>query len=259
MCGRLCRTVRGGSPGSSGPGNPDILERLGSPDGLERFGSPGNPDSLDRFGSVGNPDRVASLASLGCPVIPAYRGFPDYPFSPVNPDSSDRQPSRPENSARPPMNIDLLTIGKTDSPEVAALVAEYARRINFYCRFTVTMLPDVKRTRSLTPRQQCVLEGEALLRQVAPGDCLTLLDERGAEYRSVELAGWLQKRMLGGTRRLVLAVGGPYGFSDAVYARADARLSLSKLTFSHQIVRVLLAEQLYRAFTILNNEPYHHE
>lgn len=104
-----------------------------------------------------------------------------------------------------------------------------------------------------------MLEGEALLRQIAPGDCLTLLDERGAEYRSVELAGWLQKRMLGGTRRLVLAVGGPYGFSDAMYARADARLSLSKLTFSHQIVRVLLAEQLYRAFTILNNEPYHHE
>lgn len=235
MCGRLCRTVRGGSPGSpdsSGPGNPAILERLGSPDGLERFGSPGNPDRLD------------SLGRLGCPD---------------NPDSSGRQPSRPENSARPPMNIDLLTIGKTDSPEVAALVAEYARRINFYCRFTVTMLPDVKRTRSLTPRQQCVLEGEALLRQIAPGDCLTLLDERGAEYRSVELAGWLQKRMLGGTRRLVLAVGGPYGFSDAMYARADARLSLSKLTFSHQIVRVLLAEQLYRAFTILNNEPYHHE
>ena len=232
MCGRLCRTVRGGSPGSSGPGNPDILERLGSPDGLDRFGSHGNPDRLD------------SLGRLGCPD---------------NPDSSERQTSRPENSARPPMNIDLLTIGKTDSPEVAALVAEYARRINFYCRFTVTMLPDVKRTRSLTPRQQCVLEGEALLRQVAPGDCLTLLDERGAEYRSVELAGWLQKRMLGGTRRLVLAVGGPYGFSDAMYARADARLSLSKLTFSHQIVRVLLAEQLYRAFTILNNEPYHHE
>jgi ribosomal RNA large subunit methyltransferase H len=245
LCGRLCRTVRGGSPGSSGPGNPDspdssgpgnpaILERLGSPDGLERFGSPGNPDRLDSLGRLGSP-------------------------GPDNPDSPGRQPSRPENSDRPTMNIDLLTIGKTDSPEVAALVAEYARRINFYCRFTVTMLPDVKRTRSLAPRQQCVLEGEALLRQVAPGDCLTLLDERGAEYRSVELAGWLQKRMLGGTRRLVLAVGGPYGFSDAVYARADARLSLSKLTFSHQIVRVLLAEQLYRAFTILNNEPYHHE
>lgn len=253
MCGRLCRTFRGGGPGnpdSSGPGNPDILERLGSPDGLDRFGSHGNPDRLDSLGRLGCPDNPDNLGNPD---------NPDSPDSPGNPDSSERQPSRPENSARPPMNIDLLTIGKTDSPEVAALVAEYARRINFYCRFTVTMLPDVKRTRSLTPRQQCVLEGEALLRQIAPGDCLTLLDERGAEYRSVELAGWLQKRMLGGTRRLVLAVGGPYGFSDAMYARADARLSLSKLTFSHQIVRVLLAEQLYRAFTILNNEPYHHE
>ena len=258
--------------GSLGPGNPGSLSRLGSPDSPDspdspynpgcsgRLGCPGsgNPDRLDpdNFGSLTSPDRIRN------PDNPDNFGSltsPDGIRNPDNPDSHGNQPSRPENSARPPMNIDLLTIGKTDSPEVAALVAEYARRINFYCRFTVTMLPDVKRTRSLAPRQQCVLEGEALLRQIAPGDCLTLLDERGAEYRSVELAGWLQKRMLGGTRRLVLAVGGPYGFSDAVYARADARLSLSKLTFSHQIVRVLLAEQLYRAFTILNNEPYHHE
>lgn len=280
MCGRLCRTVRSGGPDSPdspgpGPGNPDSLSRLGSPDSpgcSGRFGCPGsgNTDIFSKLGSPDSPYNPGCSGRLGCPGSgnpdrldnPDNFGSltsPDGIRNPDNPDSPGNQPSRPENSARPPMNIDLLTIGKTDSPEVAALVAEYARRINFYCRFTVTMLPDVKRTRSLAPRQQCVLEGEALLRQIAPGDCLTLLDERGAEYRSVELAGWLQKRMLGGTRRLVLAVGGPYGFSDAVYARADARLSLSKLTFSHQIVRVLLAEQLYRAFTILNNEPYHHE
>ncbi len=157
------------------------------------------------------------------------------------------------------MNIDLLLIGKTDSPEVSTLVAEYARRINFYCKFAVTALPDVRSPRNLTPRRQRELEGEALMRQIASGDFVALLDERGEQYRSVELATWLQKRMLGGTRRLVLVVGGPYGFSDEMYARADCRLSLSKLTFSHQIVRVLLAEQLYRAFTILRNEPYHHE
>lgn len=157
------------------------------------------------------------------------------------------------------MNIDLLLVGKTDSPEVGTLVAEYVRRINFYCKFTLTMLPDVRSTRSLTPRRQRELEGEALLRQIAPGDYVALLDERGEQLRSVELAAWMQKRMVGGTRRLVLAVGGPYGFSDAVYDRANARLSLSKLTFSHQIVRVLLTEQIYRAFTILHNEPYHHE
>lgn len=157
------------------------------------------------------------------------------------------------------MNIDLLLVGKTDSPEVGALVAEYVRRINFYCKFTLTMLPDVRSARSLTPRRQREQEGEALLRQITPGDYVTLLDERGEQLRSVELAAWLQKRMVGGTRRLVLVVGGPYGFSDAVYERANARLSLSRLTFSHQLVRVLLTEQLYRAFTILNHEPYHHE
>ena len=147
------------------------------------------------------------------------------------------------------MTIELIVIGKTDSKEIAALVELYARRVNHYCRFAVTALPDVRNTKSMTVRQQRTAEGEAILRQLADGDYVTLL----------EFALWLQKRLNSGVKRLVLVIGGPYGFSDEVYARADGRLSLSRMTFSHQIVRAIFAEQIYRAFTILNNEPYHHE
>ena len=157
------------------------------------------------------------------------------------------------------MVIELIVIGKTDSREVAALVDMYARRVNFYCRFAVTTLPDVRNTRKLSPAQQRTAEGEAILRLLSEGDFVALLDERGTEYRSVEFAQWLQKRLNSGIKRLVLVIGGPYGFSEEVYGRADARLSLSRMTFSHQIVRAIFAEQIYRAFTILNNEPYHHE
>lgn len=157
------------------------------------------------------------------------------------------------------MVIELIVIGKTDSKEIAALVETYARRVNFYCRFALTTLPDVRNTKNLTVKQQRTAEGEAILRQVAEGDFVALLDERGDEMRSVEFAFWLQKRMNSGLKRLVLVIGGPYGFSEEVYKRADARLSLSRMTFSHQIVRAIFAEQIYRAFTILHNEPYHHE
>ena len=157
------------------------------------------------------------------------------------------------------MHIELIVIGKTDSQEVAALVELYAKRVNRYCRFAVTTLPDARNTRHLTARQQCTAEGEALLRQFADDDYVVLLDEHGAEMRSVEFAAWLQKRLNSGRKRIVMVIGGPYGFSDAVYARADAQLSLSRMTFSHQIVRAIFAEQIYRAFAILNNEPYHHE
>ena len=157
------------------------------------------------------------------------------------------------------MVIELIVIGKTDSREVAALVDMYARRVNFYCRFAVTTLPDVRNTRKLSPAQQRTAEGEAILRLLSEGDFVALLDERGTEYRSVEFAQWLQKRLNSGIKRLVLVIGGPYGFSEEVYGRADAKLSLSRMTFSHQIVRAIFAEQIYRAFTILHNEPYHHE
>jgi len=157
------------------------------------------------------------------------------------------------------MQIELIVIGKTDSQEVAALIELYAKRVNRYCRFAVTTLPDVRNTRHLTARQQCTAEGDALLRQFGEDDYVVLLDEHGEEMRSVEFATWLQKRLNSGRKRLVWVIGGPYGFSDAVHARADARVSLSRMTFSHQIVRAIFAEQLYRAFAILNNEPYHHE
>ena len=157
------------------------------------------------------------------------------------------------------MQIELIVIGKTDSKEIESLVALYARRVNRYCKFGITVLPDVRNTRSLTVKQQRTAEGEALVRQFSEGDFVALLDERGEEQRSVEFALWLQKRLNSGTKRLVVVIGGPYGFSDEVYARAHARLSLSRMTFSHQIVLAIFAEQLYRAFTILRNEPYHHE
>ena len=157
------------------------------------------------------------------------------------------------------MTIELIVIGKTDSQEVSALVETYARRVNRYCKFSVTVLPDLRSTRNLTAKQQRTAEGEAILRQLGEGDYAVLLDERGTEYRSVEFAGWLQKRLNSGVKRLAMVIGGPYGFSYEVYARADALLSLSRMTFSHQIVRAIFAEQIYRAFTILHNEPYHHE
>ena len=157
------------------------------------------------------------------------------------------------------MNIELRVVGKTDQKEVEALVEMYAKRINRYCKFSITTLADVRNTKNMAPSRQKQLEGEAILRLVGEGDCLTLMDERGAQYTSMEYAQWLQKRMLSGVKRLVLVIGGPYGFSDEVYARADQKISLSKMTFSHQIVRAIFTEQLYRAFTILHNEPYHHE
>ena len=124
------------------------------------------------------------------------------------------------------MNIELIVIGKTDSKEVAALVEQYARRVNFYCKFAVTTLPDVRNTKSMTVKQQRTAEGEAILRQLTDGDFVALLDERGTEFRSVEFALWVQKRLNSGVKRLVMVIGGPYGFSEEVYARADAKLSL---------------------------------
>jgi 23S rRNA (pseudouridine1915-N3)-methyltransferase len=157
------------------------------------------------------------------------------------------------------MNIELIVIGKTDQQEVASLVEQYAKRVNHYCKFTVTTIADVKNTRNMAPSRQKQLEGEMILRLISDGDWLVLMDERGRQFTSMEYADWLQKRMLSGVKRLAIVIGGPYGFSEEVYKRANEKISLSKMTFSHQIVRAIFAEQLYRAFTILNNEPYHHE
>ncbi len=161
------------------------------------------------------------------------------------------------------MTIDLIVIGKTDSENVAALVETYSKRINRYAKFSLVALPDVKGTRKLSAPEQKAAEGKLILGQIATGDHLVLLDEHGAEMRSVEFAAWLEKRMAGGagaqSKRICFAVGGPYGFSPEVYARANERLSLSRMTFSHQIIRAIFAEQLYRAFSIIRNEPYHNE
>ena len=157
------------------------------------------------------------------------------------------------------MNIELIVIGKTDQQEVASLVEQYAKRVNHYCKFTVTTIADVKNTRNMAPSRQKQLEGEMILRLISEGDWVVLMDERGRQFTSMEYASWLQKRMLSGVKRLAIVIGGPYGFSEEVYQRANEKISLSKMTFTHQIVRAIFAEQLYRAFTILNNEPYHHE
>ena len=157
------------------------------------------------------------------------------------------------------MNIELIVVGKTDMKEVEALVSMYTKRLNHYIKFAITTLADVRNTKNLSAAEQKRLEGEAILRLVTDSDHLMLLDEHGLELRSIEFADLLQKRMSAGTKRLVFVIGGPYGFSDAVYKRANSKLSLSKMTFSHQIVRAIFTEQLYRAFTILKNEPYHHE
>ena len=157
------------------------------------------------------------------------------------------------------MNIELIVVGKTDMREVEALVTMYSQRLNHYVRFAITTIADVRNTKKLSEAEQKRLEGEAILKLISDSDHLTLLDEHGAEYRSIEFANILQRRMLSGTKRLVFVIGGPYGFSDTVYQRANSKISLSKMTFSHQIVRAIFTEQLYRAFTILRNEPYHHE
>ena len=157
------------------------------------------------------------------------------------------------------MNVELIVVGKTDSREVEALVEMYAKRVNHYCKFSITTIADVRNTRNMAASRQKQLEGEAIMKLITEGDYVVLMDERGQQYTSMEYAQWLQKRMLSGVKRLALVIGGPYGFSEEVYARANQKISLSKMTFSHQIVRAIFAEQLYRAFTILNNEPYHHE
>ncbi|MFR9651013.1 MAG: 23S rRNA (pseudouridine(1915)-N(3))-methyltransferase RlmH [Rikenellaceae bacterium] len=157
------------------------------------------------------------------------------------------------------MNIELIVVGKTDSSEVERIVQGYAKRVNYYCKFAITTLPDLRSTKSLSQKQQKEQEGSVIMRQLSDSDYVVLLDERGSQYRSLEFADWIQKRMNSGVKRVVFVVGGPYGFSAEVYQRANSLISLSLMTFSHQIIRAIFAEQIYRAFTILNNEPYHHE
>lgn len=157
------------------------------------------------------------------------------------------------------MNIKLIAVGKTDQAALQALINEYQKRLSRYVPFDLQVITDVKNSKSLSEEQQKVKEGELILKSVASIDYLVLLDERGKEYTSVEFSAYIQKVMLSGSKQMTFVIGGPYGFSEAVYRRADAKVALSKLTFSHQMVRLFFVEQLYRAFTILKNEPYHHQ
>lgn len=157
------------------------------------------------------------------------------------------------------MKIVLLAIGKTDQPWLAEAVEVYQTRLKHYIPFEWIILPDIKNTRKLSEEQQKEEEGKALLKSLSPGDCCILLDERGVEYTSVQFASYIEKKTHTVPRRLVFIIGGPYGFSREVYGKADGKISLSRMTFSHQMIRLLFIEQLYRALTILHNEPYHHE
>ena len=156
------------------------------------------------------------------------------------------------------MKTELILVGRTVSKEFARVIDDYRERITHYMPFAVSVIPELKNTKSLSEEQQKVLEGELILKQLQPADTVVLLDEHGREPRSVELAAWLEKKQQT-ARRLVFVIGGPYGFSPAVYERANEQLSLSRLTFSHQMVRAIFVEQLYRACTIIKGEPYHHE
>ncbi len=156
------------------------------------------------------------------------------------------------------MKITLLLVGKTTDSRLISLIEDYRKRLLHYVPFELVVLPDLKNTKSLSEEQIKTAEGEAILRFVTPSMDVVLLDEHGREFRSIEYAEWLQKKM-GSGKDLTLVIGGPYGFSEAVYARADGKVSLSRMTFSHQMIRIMVIEQIYRAMTILRGEPYHHE
>ena len=156
------------------------------------------------------------------------------------------------------MKTELIVVGKTTNKHFVAAINDYLDRIGHYMPFSVTVIPELRNAKSLSQQQQKDKEGEAILRLLQPSDTVVLLDERGKEPRSIELADWLQRQQQT-ARRLVFIIGGPYGFSQQVYSRADSMLSLSRMTFSHQMVRLIFVEQLYRACTIIKGEPYHHE
>lgn len=157
------------------------------------------------------------------------------------------------------MKIELMAIGRTTNRELAQLIEHYADRVGHYVPFKFTALPDVKNTRSQSEAQQKAAEGQLFLRAIEPSDWVVLLDEHGKELTSVEMSRYVQRKMQSVPKRLLFLIGGPYGFSDEVRSRAAEALSLSKMTFPHELIRLIFIEQLYRAFTILRGEPYHHE
>lgn len=157
------------------------------------------------------------------------------------------------------MRIKLLVIGKTDDKNLGQLIEKYQQRLSHYINFDVEIIPDIKNVKNLSQLQQKEKEGELILSKLKNTDQMVLLDEKGKEFRSLDFANFLQKKMNSGIKQLVLVIGGPYGFSKSVYKKTTGKISVSKMTFSHQMIRLFIVEQLYRGFTILKNEPYHHE
>ncbi|MEN3324492.1 23S rRNA (pseudouridine(1915)-N(3))-methyltransferase RlmH [Mariniflexile soesokkakense] len=156
------------------------------------------------------------------------------------------------------MTIKLIAIGKTDHKDLQSLIDDYIKRLGFYIKFSIEIIPDVKNVKNLSEEQQKQKEGELILNKLSATDVLILLDENGKQQDSVAFSEYLQKHMNSGIKQLVFVIGGPYGFSQDIYNKANGKLSLSKMTFSHQMIRLFFIEQLYRGFTILKNEPYHH-
>ena len=157
------------------------------------------------------------------------------------------------------MKIKLLAIGKTDNKQLIQLIDEYQNRLKHYVKFELEIINDIKNSKNLSEDQQKEKEGELILNRLQNTDQLVLLDDKGKHFTSIEFSKYLQKKMNSGIKQLVLVIGGPYGFSDTVYQKAQGKISFSKMTFSHQMIRLFIVEQIYRGFTILRNEPYHHE
>jgi 23S rRNA (pseudouridine1915-N3)-methyltransferase len=157
------------------------------------------------------------------------------------------------------MKIKLLAIGKTDSKNLLPLIEEYSKRLGFYVPFSFEIIPDIKNSKNLSEKQQKIAEGAEILKRIEKSDTMIILDEKGKTYSSVQFSEFLQKKMNSGLKNLIFIIGGPYGFSDEIYQRSNGKISLSTMTFSHQMVRLFFIEQLYRGFTILRNEPYHHK
>lgn len=157
------------------------------------------------------------------------------------------------------MNIKIFMIGKTDNSIMKTIVDDYSKRLAMYINFSFEVINDIKNAKNLTEIQQKEKEGELILAKLKPSDHLVLLDENGENFSSIGFSDFIQKKMNSGIKTLVLVIGGPYGFSESVYKKANGKIALSKMTFSHQMIRMIIVEQLYRAFTILNNEPYHHQ
>lgn len=157
------------------------------------------------------------------------------------------------------MRVALLLVGKTVNKHFVELIDDYASRVKHYIGFEIITIPELKNTKNLSAEQQKQQEGELILKQFQAGDHVVLLDEHGKELRSIEFSKYMEQKMQTVSKRLVFVIGGPYGFSPDVYAKANEKLSLSKMTFSHQMIRLTFVEQLYRAMTIMRGEPYHHE